>query len=286
MLVLKHRNGKEIFKEMAEFLKQRAIIEDTYAKSMQKLSRSQDKYLDAGNIHEAYLAVKGELATTGDLHSAFAVLLTTKFEKRVMEFKDSQKGNRKAYEKSICERRKILVATVPNVEKLHDVYSTLVIECYKLKKGKVRGQQQDQTKRDFNKIVDTLASKEPARDKAGDSFKKSLEEYNTVQLDWINEMLLACKEFEDAERDRINFLKSLMSEYAAEGRKVSAGRVAAFDAIEAGYARVDPMQDIFAWTADASTGADRPRPFPYMTPAVIEDGYERQLAESAAKGKK
>ena len=44
VLVLKHRNGKEIFKEMAEFLKQRAIIEDTYAKSMQKLSRSQDKY--------------------------------------------------------------------------------------------------------------------------------------------------------------------------------------------------------------------------------------------------
>lgn len=76
---------------MAEFLKQRAIIEDTYAKSMQKLSRSQDKYLDAGNIREAYLAVKGELATTGDLHSAFAASLTTKFEKRVMEFKDSQK---------------------------------------------------------------------------------------------------------------------------------------------------------------------------------------------------
>ena len=110
--------------------------------------------------------------------------------------------------------------------------------------------------------------------------------YNTVQLDWINEMLLACKEFEDAERDRINFLKSLMSEYAAEGRKVSAGRLAAFDAMEAGYARVDPMQDIFAWTADACTGTDRPRPFPYMTPAVIEDGYERQLTESAAKGKK
>jgi len=42
-----------------------------------------------------------------------------------------------------------------------------------------------------------------------------------VQLDWINEMLLACKEFEDAERDRINFLKSLMSEYAAEGTMTS-----------------------------------------------------------------
>ena len=66
---------------------------------------------------------------------------------------------------------------MPNVEKLHDLYSTLVVECYKLKKGKVRGQQQDQTKRDFNKIVDALANKEPARDKAGDLFKKSLEEY-------------------------------------------------------------------------------------------------------------
>jgi len=52
------------------------------------------------------------------------------------------------------------------------------------------------------------------------------------------------------------------------------------------YGRVDPMQDIFAWTTDAATGSDRPRPFPYMTPAVIEEGYERQQAEMASKGKK
>ena len=66
---------------------------------------------------------------------------------------------------------------MPNVEKLHDVYSTLVVECYKLKQGKARGQQQDQTKRDFNKIVEAHDKVQPARDKAGDSFKKSLEEY-------------------------------------------------------------------------------------------------------------
>ena len=84
-----------------------------------------------------------------------------------------------------------------------------------------RGQTRDQSRKDFNKIVDGLAKLEPARDKAGEAFKKSLEEYNTVQLAWVEEQILACKEFEDSEVDRINFLKGLMSEYATEGKNLS-----------------------------------------------------------------
>jgi hypothetical protein len=39
-LVLKHRNGKEVCKDMAEFMRQRAAIEDAYAKQLMKLSRA------------------------------------------------------------------------------------------------------------------------------------------------------------------------------------------------------------------------------------------------------
>ena len=80
----------------------------------------------------------------------------------------------------------------------------------------------------------------------------------------------------------------LQDELVAErcGLDCDPNRVNAFDGIIAGYSSVDPLQNIYAWTAENGTGNQRPRPFPYMTPAVIEEGYERQQAEIAAKGKK
>lgn len=39
LLVLKHRNGKEVFKDIAEWMRERASIEDRYAKDLSRLAK-------------------------------------------------------------------------------------------------------------------------------------------------------------------------------------------------------------------------------------------------------
>jgi len=38
--VLKHRNGKEVLKDVSEWMHERAMVEDRYAKDLQKLAKS------------------------------------------------------------------------------------------------------------------------------------------------------------------------------------------------------------------------------------------------------
>lgn len=283
ILVLKHRNGKEIFKELSEFMKARAAIEDAYGKSLTKFSKQAETFTDFGMMHDSWLKVKAELASTGESHIRLGNTLNTDFTKRIMDFKDTQKGTRKQYEATIASKRKSLVATVPNVEKLHETYSGHCIEHMKYNESAKKGQTDNQTKKDYNKILDGLDKTTKLREDAGASFKKSLEKYNTVQLEWINEMLLACQEFEDAETNRINFLKGVMRDYAVACKDTLGVAIQKSEQIISAYEKVQPAVEITTWTTGEGTGRDRPKPYPYMSPAVIEAAHLKQVEQQGKK---
>lgn len=132
-------------------MKHRSAAEETYAKSLLKLSKQKESnYVDIGETRAAYTLVREELKLTADAHAAYVSgsahphhratpapsttqrcqpMLTTSdhlvmdprrfadlcgnvLEKKIMSFKDSQKGTRKQYEATIAEKRKSLSSTV------------------------------------------------------------------------------------------------------------------------------------------------------------------------------
>jgi hypothetical protein len=72
-VVLQNSNvGRTAIKEMAEFLKERSIIEEQYAKSLMKLSKSNFGDQEEGTLGRAWQTIKAELAERSKFHSTFA----------------------------------------------------------------------------------------------------------------------------------------------------------------------------------------------------------------------
>lgn len=96
------------------------------------------------------------------------------------------------------------------MERLHEDYCSACVECKAAQDLAALGQQDHMTKRDFQRVEENAAKAMKRQDDTAAAYKTALTTYNETQYEWINEMLLACKEFEDAEIARIEFLKQTM----------------------------------------------------------------------------
>jgi hypothetical protein len=95
ILLEKHLNGKNAIKEMAEFFRERAALEEQYAKGLLKLSKSTFGDTEEGTLGKAWQVLKAESFHRSKSHSQFAAQLLKEVEKPMLEFKEIQKKERK-----------------------------------------------------------------------------------------------------------------------------------------------------------------------------------------------
>lgn len=187
----KHINGKFAVKEMAEFIKERAIIEEQYARSLAKLSKSTLGDNEEGTLHKAWLALKAETRERSETHSKFASQLGIEVEKPLIEFKESQKITRKEHEYIVEKSRKQVQVLDTSVEKARI--------CLSSGKDNVRGLLRRQSS-----ISDV---------KSGEDMMRLEKNYNQAQRTWLDNMIAACRDFEKHEEERSDFLQEQFVKY-------------------------------------------------------------------------
>ena len=101
------------------------LVDSRFGKALQGVRENESRMESLG--YPVYRLKLVAFVLSGAVAGLAGALLAD-FEKPIMAFKDAQKGTRKKYEASIAERRKHLVASVPNVEKLHSAYADLCVQ--------------------------------------------------------------------------------------------------------------------------------------------------------------
>ncbi|XP_062513910.1 growth arrest-specific protein 7-like isoform X2 [Corticium candelabrum] len=112
ILVGRHIKGKLAVKDMASFMRERAALEEAYARSLSKLANTVFLAADHsdGTVEKAWSSMKKSLQEESSYRSAFAEKLLHEVEQPMLKFKDGQKKERKSFAALLAEGRKQLTS--------------------------------------------------------------------------------------------------------------------------------------------------------------------------------
>ncbi|KAJ3601363.1 hypothetical protein NHX12_032333 [Muraenolepis orangiensis] len=155
VLLQKQLKGKQMQKEMAEFIHERIKIEEEYAKNLSKLSLSPLAAQEEGTVGEAWIQLKKSLHDEAEVHLKFSNKLHSEVEKPMLTFRsDHFKKDLKKYDHHIADLRKQLASRYAGVEKKDLEVKTQQLEV-----------------------------------KLSDDLMRSLDLYNQTQSKWFEEMV-------------------------------------------------------------------------------------------------
>uniref|UniRef100_A0A8C6YJL7 Growth arrest specific 7 n=1 Tax=Naja naja TaxID=35670 RepID=A0A8C6YJL7_NAJNA len=117
ILLQKQLKGKQMQKEMAEFIRERIKIEEEYAKNLSKLSQNSLAAQEEGTLGESWSQLKKSMADEAEVHLKFSSKLQAEVEKPLLNFRENFKKDMKKYDHHIADLRKQLVSRYAAVEK-------------------------------------------------------------------------------------------------------------------------------------------------------------------------
>ncbi|EGD83012.1 hypothetical protein PTSG_12053 [Salpingoeca rosetta] len=285
LLVLKHRNGKEVCKDLAEFMRLRAAVEDQYAKALAKLAKVTLGDMEEGHMRQIWLNVKNDIAEEARDRATFAIQLSTELDKDFMSFKDQQKLARKSFEKTILETRKDLASAVPGLEKSHAHYVDKCIDYGRACDNFSHAQAVGASHKELQKLADARAKHEKKVNKAAEDYNKHVTKFNTRQKAWVDTMIEGCNTFEDAERDRHRFVGATVGRYCQTILDMNAAQSARLQGCVDHYRTLSSDDEIRAFTNEHSTGQqDCPQPVQVPSPDEVYARYQQSQGNPQQPG--
>jgi hypothetical protein len=239
ILLEKHLNGKNAIKEMAEFFRERAALEEQYAKGLLKLSKSTFGDTEEGTLGKAWQVLKAESFHRSKSHSQFAAQLLKEVEKPMLEFKEIQKKERKEHQLLMEKSRKQVQALDASIEKAKIALSV---------KTRKRSTSEDG--------ISLL--KRGTSVTTGDEIKKMEEVYNQAQRHWMDNMISACQDYERHEDERSDFLRGQWLQYIEMGVGVNETSAMSLSRVTDAVDRVNKKSDREFFIRSRGTGTIRP----------------------------
>uniref|UniRef100_A0A8C9TD19 Growth arrest specific 7 n=1 Tax=Scleropages formosus TaxID=113540 RepID=A0A8C9TD19_SCLFO len=231
VLLQKQLKGKQMQKEMAEFIRERIKIEEEYAKNLSKLSQIPLAAQEEGTLGEAWAQLKKSLADEAEVHLKFSSKLHTEVEKPLLTFRENFKKDMKKFDHHISDLRKQLVSRYAAVEKarkaLADRQKDLEIKTQQLE-IKLSNKTEEDIKKARRKST-----------QAGDDLMRCVDLYNQSQSKWFEEMVTT----------------SLVIKITHLLKRTYGDTVEPVDQL---LQNVDPAKDRELWVKEHKTGDVRP----------------------------
>nr|XP_006002382.1 PREDICTED: F-BAR domain only protein 1-like [Latimeria chalumnae] len=209
------KHGQISTKELAEYVRERTIIEETYSKSMSKLAKIASNSSQLGTFAQMWDVFR----ISSDKLALCHLELMKKLHdliKEINKYGDDQiKIHRKTKEEvsGTLEAVQTLQNTAQLLQKSKESYSSKCMESERLRK---EGANQ--------KEIDKAEAKSK---KAAESFRRCVEKYNYVRADFEQKMVEAAKKFQVIEEVHLRHMKRLIKSYShsIEDTHVQVGQV-------------------------------------------------------------
>ncbi|CAB4027289.1 Hypothetical predicted protein [Paramuricea clavata] len=241
---------------MADFVRERAIIEDVYAKSLAKLAASIYGDQEEGTLGRAWKHLKTKLQEEASAHQAFAVKLVNKVQKPIQtKVAEEQKADKKMHDQFkdlLHEDRKAVSSSFALVEKARESVA---------EKQKAVGEKEI-TAQQSSKALDKYEKAVKKTVQAGHGHRKAVETYNASQRKWVDDMVSACSTLEKQEVDRVEFTKKQIMLYVFLRKEVNEICEKAMEEIVSKVDEVDAHKDRKLFIDKCGTGSLRPVDMP------------------------
>ncbi|XP_048848070.1 growth arrest-specific protein 7-like isoform X2 [Brienomyrus brachyistius] len=250
VLLQKQLKGKQLQKEMAEFIRERIKIEEEYAKNLAKLSQVPLAAGEEGTLGEAWSQLKRSLADEAEVHLRFSCKLHSEVEKPLLSLRDNFKKDMKKYDQNISELRKQLLSRYVAVEKARKALTD------RQKDLEVKTQQLE-VKLSNKTEVDIKKARRKST-QAGDELMRCIDLYNQAQCRWFEEMVTSSMELEKLEVDRVKTIRQHLCRYTMLRRETDMFSQSMLEPVDQLLKSVDPARDRQLWVMEHMTGQIRP----------------------------
>uniref|UniRef100_A0A6I8PGT6 FCH and mu domain containing endocytic adaptor 1 n=1 Tax=Ornithorhynchus anatinus TaxID=9258 RepID=A0A6I8PGT6_ORNAN len=209
------KHGQLATKELADFIRERATIEETYAKSMAKLSKMASNGTPLGTFAPLWEVFR----ISSDKLALCHMELTKKLYdliKEVLRYGEEQgKAHKKSKEEAAgtLEAVQILHGVSQLLPKSRENYHSKCVEFERLKREATSQKEIDKAEIKTKKAAETL--------------RRSVEKFNAARADFEQKMMDSALRFQGIEESHLRHLKSLISSYShsVEDTHVQIGQV-------------------------------------------------------------
>uniref|UniRef100_A0A8C8SQX9 Growth arrest specific 7 n=1 Tax=Pelusios castaneus TaxID=367368 RepID=A0A8C8SQX9_9SAUR len=250
ILLQKQIKGKQMQKEMAEFVRERIKIEEEYAKNLSKLSQNSLAAQEEGTLGEAWAQLKKSLADEAEVHLKFSSKLQCEVEKPLLNFRENFKKDMKKYDHHIADLRKQLASRYAAVEKARKALT-------ERQKDLEMKTQQLEIKLS-NKTEEEIKKARRKSTQAGDDLMRCVDLYNQAQSKWFEEMVTTSLELERLEVERVEMIRQHLCQYTQLRHETDMFNQSTIEPVDQLLRKVEPAKDRELWVQEHKTGDIRP----------------------------
>ncbi|XP_063312158.1 growth arrest-specific protein 7 isoform X1 [Pelobates fuscus] len=249
-LLQKQLKGKQMQKEMAEFIRERIKIEEEYAKNLAKLSQNSLASQEEGTLGESWGQLKKSLADEAEVHLKFSSKLQSEVEKPLLSFRENFKKDMKRFDHHIADLRKQLASRYASVEKARKALAE------RQKDLEVKTQQLEIKL--SNKTEEDIKKARRKSTQAGDDLMRCVDLYNQAQSKWFEEMVTTTLELERLEVERVEMIRQHLCQYTQLRHETDMFNQSTVEPVDQLLQKVDPAKDRELWVKEHKTGDIRP----------------------------
>ncbi|XP_029105227.1 F-BAR domain only protein 1-like [Scleropages formosus] len=259
------KHGQLATKELAEFVRERAAIEETYSKSMSKLA----KMASNGSPLGTFAPMWDVFRVSSDKLALCHLELMRKMNSLIADvnkYGDEQvKVHRKTKEEVVgtLEAVQTLQVQSGQLQKCRETYSGRCAELERLRREGAPQKEMEKAE---------LKSK-----KAAESLSSCVEKYNRVGSDFEQKMLESAQKFQDIEETHLRQMKQLIKAYShsIEDTHVQVGQV--HEEFKQNVENIGIENLIKKFAEQKGTGKERPAPvgFEDCSSSLVSDGGKR-----------
>uniref|UniRef100_A0A8C4L7Z4 F-BAR domain-containing protein n=1 Tax=Equus asinus TaxID=9793 RepID=A0A8C4L7Z4_EQUAS len=259
------KQGPVSTKELADFIRERATIEETYSKAMAKLSKLASNGTPMGTFAPLWEVFR----VSSDKLALCHLELTRKLQdliKDVLRYGEEQlKAHKKCKEEAVgtLDAVQVLAGVSQLLPKSRENYLNRCMDQERLRRESTNQKEMDKA--------------ETKTKKAAESLRRSVEKYNSARADFEQKMLDSALRFQALEETHLRHMKALLGSYAhsVENTHVQIGQV--HEEFKQNIENVSVEMLLRKFAESKGTGREKPGPLDfeaYSTAALQEGNYE------------
>ncbi|XP_030873471.1 growth arrest-specific protein 7 [Leptonychotes weddellii] len=280
LLLQKQLKGKQMQKEMSEFIRERIKIEEEYAKNLAKLSQNSLAAQEEGCPRPDVWPLVSSLLSAGpglcprphahpwsggQCPSLLSLptprdpervpppqQLHSEVEKPLMNFRENFKKDMKKCDHHIADLRKQLVSRYAAVEKARKALTERQRDL-EMKTQQLEIKLSNKTEEDIKK-----ARRKSTQ--AGDDLMRCVDLYNQAQSKWFEEMVTTTLKAsrERLEGERVEMIRQHLCQYTQLRHETDMFNQSTVEPVDQLLRKVDPAKDRELWVREHKTGNIRP----------------------------
>ncbi|XP_012584732.1 PREDICTED: F-BAR domain only protein 1 [Condylura cristata] len=265
------KQGPISTKELADFIRERATIEETYSKAMAKLSKLASNGTPVGTFAPLWEVFR----VSSDKLALCHLELTRKLQdliKDVLRYGEEQlKTHKKCKEEAVgtSDAIQVLTGVSQLLPKSRENYLNRCMDQERLRRESTNQKEMDKA--------------EAKTKKAAESLRRSVEKYNSARADFEQKMLDSALRFQAMEETHLRHMKALLGSYAhsVEDTHVQIGQV--HEEFKQNIENVTVEMLLRKFAESKGTGREKPGPldFEAYSEAALQEAMKRLRGSKA-----